>query len=140
VYVLNVSAVSNVCCKLDVAYITKAIHVCCKCVFQIFQLFHLDIACFHLDVAYVVVAIHVCSKCMFQMFHLFQMYIARVLSGCCYMLQWLYTYVVNVCFNCFTCFSTLQQVLLPTRFDSRACTCCTHPSNAAYTCHVGQLQ
>jgi energy-converting hydrogenase Eha subunit C len=87
VYVSNVSAVSNVYCKLDVAYVAKAIHICCKCVFQMFQVFHLDVACFHLDVAYVAVAIHVCSKCIFQMFYLFQMYVASVLSRCCYMLQ-----------------------------------------------------
>jgi hypothetical protein len=55
VYVSNVSAVSNVCCKcfyLGVAYVVVAIHICCKYVFQMFLLFHLD-------VAYVAVAIHV---------------------------------------------------------------------------------
>jgi len=56
---------------LDVVYVAMAIHVCCKCVFQIFQGFHVDVACFHLDVAYAVVAIHICYQCMFQMFHLF---------------------------------------------------------------------
>ena len=57
---------------LDAAYVAVAIHVCCKCVFQMLQLFHLDVACFHLDVTYVAVAIRVCYKCTFQMFHLFQ--------------------------------------------------------------------
>ena len=56
---------------LDGAYVAMAIHVCCKCVFQMFQVFHLYVACFHLDVAYVAVAIHVCCKCMFEMFQLF---------------------------------------------------------------------
>jgi hypothetical protein len=51
VYVLNVSAVLNVCCKciyLNVAYVALAIHVCCKCMLQVF----------YLDVAYVAVLIH----------------------------------------------------------------------------------
>jgi hypothetical protein len=38
---------------LNVAYVAMAIYVCCKCVFQIFQLFHPNIACFYLDIAYV---------------------------------------------------------------------------------------
>ena len=83
VYVSNVPAVLNVCCK-----------------------------CFYLDVAYVALAIHVYYKCMFQIFQLFQTYVASVLSGCCiccsahtHMLQ---AYVINVvsvsdvcCSKCF---------------------------------------
>ena len=96
---------------LDVAYVAVAIHVCCKCVFQMFQLFHLDVACFHLDAAYVAEAIPVCCKCMFQMFHLFQTYIASVLSRCCIYCngytRMLQVYVSNVsalsnvCCKCF---------------------------------------
>jgi hypothetical protein len=68
---------------LDAAYVTMTIHVCCKCVFQNFQGFHLDVACFYLDVAYVAVAIHICCQCIF---YLFQACVASVLSGCyvCY--------------------------------------------------------
>jgi hypothetical protein len=53
------------CCMLDIAYIVMATNVCCNCIFQIYRLFHLDVACFYLDVAYVTVAIGVCCKCMF---------------------------------------------------------------------------
>jgi hypothetical protein len=99
---------------LDVVYVTMTIHVCCKCVFQNFQGFHLHVACFYLDVA---VAIHICCRCIF---YLFQTCVASVLSGCyiCYsgythMLQ---TYVSIVS----PCFSTLQQaVLIHTRSNLR---------------------
>jgi hypothetical protein len=47
----------------DVAHVTITIHVCCKCMSQMFQLF-----------------LKVCSKCVFQMFHLD---VACVSSGCC---------------------------------------------------------
>jgi hypothetical protein len=60
---------------LDVAI---AIHVRCKCVFQMFQLFYLDVVRFHmLQWQY-----NICCKCIFQMFHLLQTYVASVLSGC----------------------------------------------------------
>jgi hypothetical protein len=93
---------------LDVVYVAMTIHVCCKCMFQIFQLFqrmlqvfYLDVSyvasvcfkcfsCFKcmlqvscLDVAYVALAISICCNCMFQMFQLFQTYVASILSGCC---------------------------------------------------------
>jgi hypothetical protein len=70
--------------------------------FKCFSCFHLDVACFHMDVAYVAVAIHVCCKCMFQMFYLFQDIRCKCFIWMLHMLQWLYTYVTNVCFNCFT--------------------------------------
>jgi hypothetical protein len=44
VFVLNVSSVSDVCCKrfdLDVIYVS---HICCKNMFQIFHLFHSYVA------------------------------------------------------------------------------------------------
>jgi hypothetical protein len=68
-YVLSVSDVSEVYCKLfqmdvakvdrDVAYIAIIIHVCFKCMFQMFhwsrrtlQVFYLDVAKVDLNVAY----------------------------------------------------------------------------------------
>jgi hypothetical protein len=89
-----------------------------------FQLFHPNVACFHMDVAYVAIAIHVCCKCMFQMFHLFQ----DVCCKCFYLyvasLQWLYTYIANVCFNYFTLFQYVATCAIPpralTRGQSRA--------------------
>jgi energy-converting hydrogenase Eha subunit C len=62
---------------LDIAYVAMAIHVCCKYIFQMFQLFHLNAACFYLDVAHVAVAICVYCKCI-QMFHMFHTYVASV--------------------------------------------------------------
>jgi hypothetical protein len=74
--------------RSGVAYVVMAIHMYCKCMFQMVQPFKTYIATvssrcciccsgytrilqvcfqmlrlFHLDVAYVVVAIHVCCKC-----------------------------------------------------------------------------
>jgi hypothetical protein len=67
-----------------VAYVSMSIHLCCKCVFQMFQLFS-NVCCnwfiwmLHmLDWLYTYTA----SVC-FQMFRLFQTYVASVLSGCC---------------------------------------------------------
>jgi hypothetical protein len=137
VYVSNVSAVSNVHCKLDVAYVAKAIHICCKCVFQMFQVFHLDVACFHLDVAYVAVLYtyvpSVCFKCFTFFRCMLQVFYLDVVICCSSYTHMLQMYVSIVSPG----FSTLQQVLLPTRSDSRACTCCTHPYIAAYICHAG---
>jgi hypothetical protein len=69
---------------LEVAYVAMTIHVCCKCMFQIF--FGSMLQVFYLDVAYIAVAIHMlrayvskflsvsdvcCSKCfMIQVFSL----------------------------------------------------------------------
>ena len=50
---------------LDVAYVALAIHVCCKCIFQIFQLFQTYVASVVSGVAYAAVAIHICCKRMF---------------------------------------------------------------------------
>jgi hypothetical protein len=80
------------------------------------------------------------------MFHLFHLDVACLISMM-HMLQWLYTYVASVCskyFTCFrrmlqvfyldvtyvtniyfNCFSMLQQVLPPTRSNSRARSRCT---------------
>ena len=60
-----------------------AIHVCCKYMFQMFQLYQTYVASVYLDVVYVALAIHVCCKYMFQIFQLFPTYVASVLSGYC---------------------------------------------------------
>jgi hypothetical protein len=83
----------------DVAHVAMVIHVCCKCMFQILQLFSNACASvcfkcsssfkrmlqiFYLDVVYDAVAIHICCKHMFRMFHLFQTYVAANASCCKY--------------------------------------------------------
>ena len=92
-FVQSVLSVLDVCCKyfdLDVAYVS---HICCKSMFQIFQLFH----------SYVAVSIF-----MLQVFYLFQTLVASVLI---WMLHMFHTYVARVCFKSFICFSLmLQQV------------------------------
>jgi hypothetical protein len=65
-----------------------------------------------LDVAYVAMIIHVCCKCLFKIFYLLQTYVARCLIMMLHMLQWLYTYVVNVCSKCFICFRHMLQEVL----------------------------
>jgi hypothetical protein len=53
--------------RSSVAYVAMAIHVCCKCMFVMFQLFCFRrmLQVFYLDVAYVAVAMHICYKSMF---------------------------------------------------------------------------
>jgi hypothetical protein len=46
----------------DVVYIALTIHICCKCMFQLFQTY---VASVLSDIAYVAVAIHICCKHMF---------------------------------------------------------------------------
>ena len=71
--VQSVSSVSDICCKrfdLDVAYVS---HICCKSMFQIFQLFcsYVAVSIFMLQVFYldVVYVSHTYCMFMFQMFH-----------------------------------------------------------------------
>jgi hypothetical protein len=65
----------------DVVYVAMVIHVCCKRLFQMFQLFQTNVArlgiayvfvvmlqIFYLGVAYVS---HLCYKCFIQMLHMF---------------------------------------------------------------------
>ena len=109
---------------------------CCKCMFQVFQVFHMHVAsvscgccksrsgcciCFAM-------AIHVCCKRLFQMFQLFHMHVASVSCGCCKsrsgccILQWLYTYVASFCSKHFISFyRRMSQVCL-----SGYCICFTH--------------
>jgi hypothetical protein len=98
-------------CFADVTY------ECCKRFFKIFHLFQTYVCKrFYLDVVYVS---HICCKSMFQMFYLFQSYVAvsifmlqvvSVLSKKLNMLQWLYTYVVIICFKYFSYFRSTLQV------------------------------
>jgi hypothetical protein len=73
---------------LDVAYVAMAIHVRCKCVFQMFQLFHLDVACF-LSGCYICCSGYTCTL---QVFYLFQTYVASVLSDVAYVAA-----VIHIC-------------------------------------------
>jgi hypothetical protein len=59
----------------DVGHVAVVVHVCCKCLFQIFHLLFLDVCCkcLYLDVAYVS---HICCKSMFEMFQPFRSYVA----------------------------------------------------------------
>jgi hypothetical protein len=47
---------------LYIAYVALAIHVCCKCMFQMFHLFKRIL---QLNVVYVAMGIYICCKCMF---------------------------------------------------------------------------
>jgi NO-binding membrane sensor protein with MHYT domain len=85
---------------LDITYVALAIHICCKCMFQRFQLFQSLLQVFYLDVTYVALAIHVCCKFMFQMIRLFQTYVVGVLSRCCICYTG-YTHILQVYCQCF---------------------------------------
>jgi hypothetical protein len=57
------------CFHLDVAYVAVAIHVCCKCMLQMFNLFLTYVASvLSRCCIYVVVVIHICYKRIFQLF------------------------------------------------------------------------
>jgi hypothetical protein len=61
-----------------------------------------------------------CFKCMFHIWmllHVFYLDVAKF-DLVLHMLQWLYTYVSNVCFECFSYFIRILQVFL-----SRCCIC-----------------
>jgi hypothetical protein len=84
----------------NVAHVAMAIHICCKCVFQIFRLFSdLCLQVFHLDVAYIATT--------FQFLGVF----AIVSDACFKCFICLQTYAVNVSFGCF-------------KNRSGCCTCC----------------
>jgi hypothetical protein len=97
----------------NVTYVAMTIHVCCKRLFQMFQLFQMDVVhvlsgcciyftvvlqvfhpdvayvfthmlqVFHLEVAYVLQWLHTCFRCILQVFQLFWTYIANVSFRCC---------------------------------------------------------
>jgi hypothetical protein len=90
------SAFSDICCEcayLDVAYVS---HICCKSIFDMFQLFqsYVVISVFMLQV------VSVLSRCCICYTHMLQMYVPNVLSSldlCCIQVF----YVANVsCFKC----------------------------------------
>jgi hypothetical protein len=88
---------------------------CCKCIFQMFQMY---VAKAYHNVACVAIVVHVCCKRLSPMFHLFfqtyvaimfiwmlhmfHTYVATVLSGYSVCLQW-FSSVSDVCFKCFVC-------------------------------------
>jgi hypothetical protein len=78
VYVSNVSAVSNICCKCFI----WILHICWNSYTYVasvrFICFRRMLQVFYLDVPSVSVAIHVCCKRLFKMFQLFQTYVASV--------------------------------------------------------------
>jgi hypothetical protein len=92
--------------------VAVVVYVCCNSIFQMFQLFHLDVACFHLDIAYVAMATH-----MLQVYVPNVSPLSYVRCKCSmwmlYMLQWLYTYVANVYFNYFTLFQYVTVGVAP---------------------------
>jgi hypothetical protein len=95
---------------LDVA---MAIHVCCKCMFQMFRLFsNICCKCF-IWMLYMLHWLYTYfCRCMFQIFQLFSNICCKWFIRTLYMLHWLYTYVVSVCFKCFSCFKYMLQVFI----------------------------
>jgi hypothetical protein len=71
----NVSAVSSRCCMFssDVVYVIVAIHICCKCIFQIFHMFQMYVAS-------VLSGCCICRKRMFQLFCLVTVHCNRCCS------------------------------------------------------------
>jgi hypothetical protein len=63
----------------------------------------MDVAKVDLDVAYVEMVIHIYCKYLFRMFHLLQTYVASAFIWMLHMLQWLDTYVANICSKYFIC-------------------------------------
>jgi hypothetical protein len=130
------SNVTSACCKRmlqmfyvdvakvdrDVAYVTMAIHVCCKCLFQLFQLFQTDVArvlsgcyiCFTLMFFDNNVS-HLCCDCFIPMLHMFSHICCKCFRlDVTYVLQWLHTCfprVLDVYCKCFNCFECMLQML-----------------------------
>jgi hypothetical protein len=92
----------------DVAYVAMAIHVCCKRLFQMFQLLQTNVArlgiayvfivilqMFYLGVAYVshfmlqvfhpnvAYVLNTCFRLMLQVFQMFRTHVTNVSSSCC---------------------------------------------------------
>jgi hypothetical protein len=72
--------------------VAVVVYVCCNSIFQMFQLFHLDVTCFHLDITYVAMATH-----------MLQVYVPNVLP--------LSTYVASVLCGCYICCSGYTHML-----------------------------
>jgi len=64
----------------DVAYIAMIVHICCKCLFPMFDLFFSDVCfkCVYLDVLYVS---HICFTHMLQIFFLDVAYVRNCFSS-----------------------------------------------------------
>jgi hypothetical protein len=76
--------------------------------FQVFQLFHLDVAKTYLDVAYVAMVVHVCCKFLFQCFSRFSRCILQVcLFGCYICFTYMLQNVLSGCCVCLTRFSSV---------------------------------
>ena len=77
-YVLNVLAVSNVCCKCFISMLHMVASVCFKC----FNCLKRMLQVFYLDVAYVAVAMHICCN---RMCSKYFTYFRRMLrsASCC---------------------------------------------------------
>jgi hypothetical protein len=109
-----------------------AIHICYKCMFQMFHLYqtYVAIVLFHLDVAKVNLTLHIhaCCKCMFQvvcfrgMLHVFYIDVAKVdcnvvkiarcctcCNGCTHMFQVYVPNVLSVLDICSKCFISMLQ-------------------------------
>jgi hypothetical protein len=103
---MYVAYVSSRCCKSrsGVAYVAMTIHVCYKCMFQMFPLFQIYVTSVLSRCCICCTAIHVCCKCIFKCF-----------SGFKRMLQVFYldvAYIANVCYKCFICFGRMLQQML----------------------------
>jgi hypothetical protein len=158
---MYVACVSSECCKIDL--VLHMLQWICTCVASIY--FKRMLQVFHLDVAYVAAAINVCCKSVFpnvsvvssrcriccsgytRMLQLYVLNFSPILDRCCKCFICILLYVVvviHICckrmFQLLHLVSMLQQMLLPTRSDPRARTCCTHLSSAVYLCRAGQLQ
>jgi hypothetical protein len=97
IYMLQVFHVDVAKVDQDVAYVAMVIHICCKHLFLMFQLFQTYDAHVYLGVAYVS---HLCCKCFIQMLHRLHTYVASVSSRCCICFaiatHVFYTYVASV--------------------------------------------
>jgi hypothetical protein len=84
----------------DVAHIAMAIHVCFKCMFQLFRLFQTCVVSVSSGCcksrSECCIYMHVASVC-FNCSQLFQTYVLRVLSGCCIY----FAMVTHIFFRCF---------------------------------------
>jgi hypothetical protein len=95
IYMLQVFHVDVAKVDQDVAYVAMVIHICCKHLFLMFQLFQTYDAHVYLGVAYVS---HLCCKCFIQMLHRLHTYVASVSSRCCICFA-IATHVFSSCFT-----------------------------------------
>ena len=138
---LNFSQSAKRCC---------AESACCKCTFQMFQMFQSMLQVFHTDIAKVdhgvAFVAMVCTRMLqasvfnvssiFQtyvasvfiwMLHMFHTYVASVLSGCCVCLAIVskcfsdvFASVSDACFKCFICLQTYVASVASGCFKSRS--------------------